>query len=629
MQIQPLFSGKINMKLPSELITPPSEYSVMPFWFWNDALDENEIIRQIADFQKHGVHGFVIHPRVGLPRTIQFMSDGMLNFMEMAVREAQKRGMKVVLYDEGIYPSGSASGQVVASNPVFAGRCLEKAELKGNEEPLLETDEKLVAIVKRKNGTRIAIIDRKADNVIRGLHYIDEAGESEDNPPAADLLNPAAVDCFIKCVHEKFAARFATYFGNTVIAIFTDEPSPLSRAAREGAISGTTGILEHVNRILGYDFTPHLPALWYDDEPDAEKYRSDYHRAVTLRFDETYYKPLYDWCEKHGIALAGHPHKPDDLGSLRYFHVPGQDTVWRWVLPDTPSALEGAESVQAKCASSAMIHNNRRRNANECCGAYGHELTWEEMNWLAAWCFVRGTNLLHPHAFYYSIRGPRRDERPPDVGPNSPWWNRYKEYADSCARLSWLNTDSQHVCQVAILGLSNFLPWKAAKVCFQSQIDFNYLEERDLLDRAIIDDNGIHVGAMTYRLLITEHKTGSPAVMSVLKKLEEKRRLLHFNKTTVENEFISNIRKTVVPDFQISPANKALRVRHVIKNNMNVFFLFNEEKEPFDIMLTLKNNQSSVLVDIVTGNHTDINLSKPLRFKAHEMKLLLTSNLTL
>lgn len=35
---------------------------------------------------------------------------------------------------------------------------------------------------------------------------------------------------------------------------------------------------------------------------------------------------------------------------------------------------------------------------------------------------VRGVNLFIPHAFYYSIEGERKGERPPDVGPNSIWW---------------------------------------------------------------------------------------------------------------------------------------------------------------------------------------------------------------
>jgi len=44
---------------------PPREFSVLPFWFWNDELDAEEIRRQIGDFGAHGVHGFVILPCVG------------------------------------------------------------------------------------------------------------------------------------------------------------------------------------------------------------------------------------------------------------------------------------------------------------------------------------------------------------------------------------------------------------------------------------------------------------------------------------------------------------------------------------------------------------------------------------
>ena len=131
-----------------------------------------------------------------------------------------------------------------------------------------------------------------------------------------------------------------------------------------------------------------------------------------------------------------------DIGAERYFQIPGQDLVWRYVEPG-PKALEGQHSTMAKCASSAMLHLGFRRNSNELYGAYGHNLTFDEMEWLANWCFVRGQNFLIPHAFYYSIRGPRLDERPPDVGPNSAWWNKYKPYADASSRLSWLNTDSK------------------------------------------------------------------------------------------------------------------------------------------------------------------------------------------
>jgi hypothetical protein len=43
----------------------PVEFSLCPFWFWNDALSKREIARQIEDFRTHGVYGFLIHPRAG------------------------------------------------------------------------------------------------------------------------------------------------------------------------------------------------------------------------------------------------------------------------------------------------------------------------------------------------------------------------------------------------------------------------------------------------------------------------------------------------------------------------------------------------------------------------------------
>ena len=409
--------------LPNDFLQPASEFSLMPFWFWNDRLSDDEIVRQIRDFEEHGVYGFVIHPRVGLPRDLAWMSDELLHFYHVAIEEAERRGMHVLLYDEGMYPSGSSSGQVVAENPSYACRCLAKIDLVDDTEPQLAPGENLVAVTTRRTGSAMVVIDRPSDSFIRGLHYIGE-GPAEDEPPATDLLNPDAVATFVRLVYDTFAREFSRYFGNTIMAIFTDEPDLLGKCRERNVMPGTTGILAHANRLLGYDFTPHLPALWYDDEPDAALHRANYRHALDVRLEETYYRQLWDWCERHKLPLTGHPRSGDDMGPLRHFHMPGQDLVWRWVLPDDPSALEGPESTQGKCSASAMLHAGRRRNANEFCGAYGHGLTWDEMNWLANWCLVRGANLLIPHAFYYSVRGPRRDERPPDVGPNSPWWSR-------------------------------------------------------------------------------------------------------------------------------------------------------------------------------------------------------------
>src|SRR5664280_2634711 len=101
--ISTLFSEIIRAQaLPENFINPPREFSVMPFWFWNDTLKDDEIIRQIAGFEEHGVYGFVIHPRIGLPSDMKWLSPEMIHAMGVAIGEAAKRNMYVILYDEGM-----------------------------------------------------------------------------------------------------------------------------------------------------------------------------------------------------------------------------------------------------------------------------------------------------------------------------------------------------------------------------------------------------------------------------------------------------------------------------------------------------------------------------------------------
>ncbi|MBC7785847.1 MAG: hypothetical protein H7144_18625, partial [Burkholderiales bacterium] len=482
-----------------ELKNPPYEFSMMPFWFWNDELSDAELIRQIDDFEKHSVTGFVIHPRVGLPRDTGWMSDKLLGFMHTAIEEAARRGMKVILYDEGMYPSGSSSGQIVQRWPELACRCLA---LHDPAQPLPAGANK-IAEIKDDAGNDRWVIDRRANSYIRGLHYIGD-GPKEDEPPAGDILNIRTTEGIIELVYAPFAKHFAKHLGSTVLGIFTDEPSALGKSRERGVMPGTTGSLEHVSRLLGYDFMPHLAALWSRDEA-TRQYRDDYRRAIRMRMNETWYKPLSDFCASQKIALCGHPDAGDEIGVQRFFHYPGQDLVWRFVEPGKDTALQGAESTQAKCTSSAMVHLNRRRNSNEFCGAYGHQTTFDEIKWLADWCMVRGVNLLITHAFYYSVRGPRRDERPPQIGPWTKEWDTFKSFADHCRRLCWINTDSQHVCDIAILTNDDRCPWPAAAVCLTNQKDFNYLDPETLLEHATVDADGISVANLRYRILIIDN----------------------------------------------------------------------------------------------------------------------------
>jgi len=641
-------------ELPKDFVDPPREFSVMPFWFWNDTLKDEEIVRQIADFEAHGVYGFVIHPRIGLPANMTWLSTEMIHFMDVAINEAAKRNMYVVLYDEGMYPSGSSGGQVVARNPAHAARGFAKIDLEQGEDPKIPEGANLVAILDRPAGSRVAIIEQSSGGVIRGLHYLNEGEQRlrEESPPAGDILNPDAVTSFIELVYDKYATVFGKYFGKTVIGIFTDEPSPLGRGSARGVVPGNTSLLPQISRIIGYDITPCLADLWYNDNPDSKRHRSDYNRAINICLEENYYQRLGNWCYLHDISLMGHPAGSMDIGTERYFQIPGQDLVWRYVEPG-PKALEGQHSTMAKCASSSMLHLGYRRNSNELYGAYGHNLTYEEMLWLANWCFVRGQNFLIPHAFYYSIRGPRFEERPPDVGPNASWWKDYKLFADACRRMSWLNTDSRQVCDVAILCDATYLPDKSAKILYQMPEDFNYLEIRHLWEDAKITKTGVQIAGMNYRVLIIDTLSFIPEkAKPLLRKIAKEGHLIinansnaasYFKGALIyktNDDFVNAVSKTVLPDIYLTKGTINIRYRHVQKEGNDYYLLFNEDEH---ILFTQIGRQPEIVgkgktaegltltghrqwIDPFSLNVTGSTEGEIVKFEPYEMKIMMISH---
>ena len=257
------------------------------------------------------------------------------------------------------------------------------------------------------------------------------------------------------------------------------------------------------------------------------------------------------------------------------------------------------------------------------------------MEWLASWCLVRGHNLLYPHAFYYSIRGPRKDERPPDVGPNAAWWDKYKPYADYCRRLSWLNTDSRHVCDVAILAEPTRLPDQSPKVCFQHQRDFNYLEIRHLGEDARVEPDGVRLAGMHYGAVILDDGLHIPAdVLPALQKLASHQRLILRGRSpyaaqlsgaravATPAELLAAIDALVQPDVTLTPASTSLRYRHVVKGGRHFYLLFNEEESPLTAQVEPSIRGKCEWLDPFTAAATPASSKADVHFQPHQLKVL-------
>jgi hypothetical protein len=580
---------------------PPKDYSVIPFWFLNDDLDEAEIKRQLDDFAAHGVYGVVPHARIGLPENLAWMSERWLHFVKVIVDYCAKKGMTVILYDEGMYPSGSCAGQVVANNPRHAARAVER---RGKTERNLGEGEEVVA-----EDDRHVYVHTRSMGHIRGVHFGTDDGQP-GAPAAGDILNPEAVASFLHLTHDKHYGALKEHFGKTIAAIFTDEPSKLGRGAKKGVRPWTWGFESFLEEYLGYDFRPHLAALWDEDYPERERYSTDFDRACNARLDDAYYKQYSEWCARHGVALTGHPSSPMEIGVMRHFQLPGQDVVWRYLEPFQDKSLEGEQSTMGKSGFSAQAHYGRQRNLNECFGAYGWEFTYEEMRWLTDWLLVRGVNLISPHAFYYSVRGPRRDERPPDVGPNNVWWPDYKKFADYCRRICWLTANGDHVCSTAILGTPTFLPWKAARALFERQWDFNYLDTDTLLQAAQIEDADIVIQRMRYTTLIIDGDEGvTPEVLRVLQPLIKAGRVVAYgadvpgipNTANKPAALMTALRKQTPSDVTLTPATPHARFHHVRHAQGDAYFFTNEGPDVIDVALQVAAPGKGIWYDAETG----------------------------
>ena len=333
---------------------------------------------------------------------------------------------------------------------------------------------------------------------IRGIHFGEDDGEA-GAPKSADILNPDAVELFIRLTHDRYYEELKEYFGNTVIAFFTDEPCALGRNA--SAYREWVPGLER-ELLAGGGRLSELKAL-FTGEKNATT--ALYHRLIKKHLRETFYARLSRWCASHGIALMGHPKASDDVEEELYFQIPGQDLIMRRVSPETGGLLE-FDSVQAKLCADIARHLGRRRNANECFGVCSRKpwewhFTGRDMIWYINWLSIRGVNLLVPHAFYYSTVGKRKEERPPDVGPNNIWWPHYRRISDYIKRLSFLMTDSVNGARIAVLVDNNRVPYREIACLYENQIEFNYLPVA-LLPECEVRDGRLCIREYAYDIVL-------------------------------------------------------------------------------------------------------------------------------
>lgn len=400
----------------------------IPFWSWNDTLDETELIRQIEQMDRLGIGGFVIHARSGLKT--EYLSEKWFHCVGVCIAEAKKRKMQVWLYDENGWPSGFCGMKLLEKREYWIH------ELKYEQKDRFDPDA-FAVFVRTDGGFRR--VDAEDAQATRYFCVYDTQSGSY-----VDILNPDVVDDFIRGTHEEYRKRFA--FDETLRGFFTDEPQydrwgyPYSPMVRARLIAD-----------FGYEIRDKLIYL-FEDGDEAKKVRHDYYKTMNRLFIENYIKKIYEWCDKNGCQITGHAIDETSLygqvmccGGVMPFYLYEQFPAIDWLGRDIGGDLA------AKQVDSVACQTGRKYVLSEMFACSGWDATPKELKQIAEFQFAEGVNTICQHLYAYSIRGVRKHDHPPFFSYHNPVTPYMRKFYDYFSRLGKLLADSREQVRCLVI----------------------------------------------------------------------------------------------------------------------------------------------------------------------------------
>ncbi len=409
------------------------DHAGIPFWSWNDRLEEHELRRQIRNMKELGMGGFFMHARGGLET--EYMSKEWFDAVRVCIDEAKQLGMEAWAYDENGWPSGFAGGELLRNSANHAcGLTCEQTDT------FPAPDEAILGVyVVGSDGARPvdAPCDAREYTVIRRIRDFSYV----------DTMNAAVTQQFLSATHERYKQELSYEdFGHTMPGFFTDEPQYF----RYGTPWSDTFFEEFPKR-FGYDVRLALPALFleYDGAPEA---RYDYRLFCHEKFYSDFMKPLYEWCDKNGVQLTGHGIEEWGLdwqmtccGGIMpfylYQHIPGIDYLGRGL-----RNLLGAKQLGSVCAQTG-----KKRALSEMFACCGWDVTPRELKRIAELQFVGGVNLICEHLYPYSERGQRKNDYPNHYSEHNPWQKHLGQFESYFSHLGATLSQGTEVADTLVI----------------------------------------------------------------------------------------------------------------------------------------------------------------------------------
>lgn len=533
-----------------------------PFWFLNDRLEAGEIRLQVRAMQAQGVRGFFLHPRQGLAQP--YLAEAFFAALRVAIDEAKACGMIANLYDEYPYPSGVAGGELLLGNPQWWGTALahDVAEVAGGfVRRALPAGQVLCckAFPCRDDGG----VDWAGGRDLRrfvGVHLGDESFNrggltpynrkryfaSAPQPvlevelPAGrwrlvssvqmvisghkywdrfvDVMNPQAVQAFIRLTHERYRHHFGAEFGRTIRAIFSDEVGAAWSAQ----------LPPRFRHAMGYDLLERLEAVADPAHPDHDAVSADLARVKYQVFCESFEEPVRAWCARNGLAYCGEKNSFRQA-QLAYMDIPGCEPGHTKVGAPAVDTLKAQVRGNARATAAAAYFYGKPGALCECFHSLGWGGTLQDAKQIAENLFLLGITILVPHGFFYSTHALRKHDAPPTFFFQMPYWPYFGLLSRRLDKIAAAFAETWIDAGVVVLdpnaGCPNNNDKKVCEALYAAlmgrQVEF-MIADTDILAAAPVSQGELHCRDLRLRqVLVPPMRAPEPALPAVVERLRQ------------------------------------------------------------------------------------------------------------
>jgi len=387
----------------------------------------------MAFFKNLGLGGIVCN--VSFDRYMQ--SEDHWKTLAEAVKSCSQLGLRVWIYDEDGYPSGSAGGLVLEKNP----------------------DHEALSLTYDPTRPEPFTLRRAYEHTHASNNY----GAARRYP---NLIDDKAIKSFVDITHQAYRDRLSEYFGNTIEAFFTDEPSliAVNIGALPESVRKNVRVVDPLDETLAplasVPWVPDLPqlyeqrygedinasrrSLFQGDKQKDRKVRRQFWALISDLVAQRYFGRLQEWASAHNVASSGHVlweemplhHVPlygNALKALLGMNIPGLDmlssdpqvviyTGWMTaILPASAALFNGGRKVMTEVSDFSQIMDN------------GNAASLELMQATAAWQAALGVT---EFTLYYDYRRRSAED--------------YRSYCKYVGRLNAVLRDAQPTCRVLL-----------------------------------------------------------------------------------------------------------------------------------------------------------------------------------